>query len=67
MNVKLIVLLSSSGSKAYAIYNVRINETLADLKSENAGVRTGSVGQSCIHRGKFNSQAECLCCRCSGG
>lgn len=41
MNVKLIVLLSSSGSKAYAIYNVRISETLADLKSENAGVRTG--------------------------
>lgn len=41
MNVKLIVLLSSSGSKAYAIYNVRISEILADLKSENAGVRTG--------------------------
>lgn len=28
MNVKLIVLLSSSGSKAYAIYNVRIMKPL---------------------------------------
>lgn len=43
-NAKLIVMLSSSGSEVYAIYAVRLNESMANSNKKTQVWRPGAVG-----------------------